>query len=463
MGLRSALIGMVFAAAAAFVLALGACGGSDGGGAPGNGAGPAKIGAPTTSSPVAGGGSCTQGASKPCTCANGGSGAQNCQIDGTFSVCTCSSAAPTTPVTPGTAGNAAMAGAAAPTPMAGAGMPPANPPANPAAPKPVIVPPEDVQACSGTGTPPMASEQVEMLAIRTDKVMYGGKEIPVVPGGFKAPGSTWYACFWVEIDMPEKHHIIGWEGAVGTDRTVHHQQVSLAAKPFYLAQQGGLCGLPTVDFTWTGARATEWTPGMVGYPIGGSENNGKARFLWQTHFEGATTYTGGFNVYITKNLRKYDGGNFEQGDVRGIMIPPKGQVTHVATCKPEDTMKKLTHPIYVYASMQHAHLTVTHLKSEQMRDGKQIFLFGDQAVGGFAGFFDQSFKPHTPCVEIRPGDQLVTTCAYNNPWDVVVTGGEATNQEMCTTFMQYFPRLPGTSNNFCGTIDSTGGFNPGMP
>jgi hypothetical protein len=146
--------------------------------------------------------------------------------------------------------------------------------------------------------------------------------------------------------------------------------------------------------------------------------------------------------------------------VRNILIPAMSKATHVATCTPDDTRKKLVHPIYVYASMQHAHLTVKHLKSEQFRDGKSLFVFGDQAVGGFAGFFDQSFKPHTPCVEILPGDQLVTTCAYDNPFGFDVTGGEATNQEMCTTFMQYYPRLPGASNNFCGTIDSTGGFTP---
>jgi hypothetical protein len=306
----------------------------------------------------------------------------------------------------------------------------------------------------------MASETVEVLQIRTDKVVYGGKEFPVVPGGYKAAGGTVYACFWVELDMPEKHHIIGWEGAVNGDRAVHHQQVSLSAKPFYLAQQGGLCGLPTVDYTWTGERPTEWTPGMVGYPLGGPENGGKARFVWQTHFESATTYSGGFNAYITTNLRKYDGGNFEQGDVTGILVPAMQSATHTATCTPDMTTKKLVHPIYVYASMQHAHLTVKHLKSELFRDGKSIFVFGDQDVGGFAGFFDQSFKPQTPCVTIMPGDQLVTTCDYTNPFNFDVTGGEATNQEMCTTFMQYFPRLPGTSNNFCGTIDSTGGFMP---
>jgi hypothetical protein len=42
-------------------------------------------------------------------------------------------------------------------------------------------------------------------------------------------------------------------------------------------------------------------------------------------------------------------------------------------------------------------------------------------------------------------------------------GGEALNQEMCTTFFQYFPRLPGTSQNFCGTIDSSGGFTAAKP
>jgi hypothetical protein len=325
----------------------------------------------------------------------------------------------------------------------------------------VMVPPEDVAACMGAGVPPGPEEQVEVLEIRTDKVVFGGQEFPVVPGGFMSAATTQYTCFWVEVDMPEKHHIIGWEGAVGGDRTIHHQQVSLGQKPFYLTQQGGLCGLPTVDYTWTGERPTEWTPQQVGYPIGGPENGGKARFLWQVHFEGATTYTGGFNAYITKNLRKYDAGNFEQGDVKGISIPAMSTATHVATCTPDMTTQKLVHPIYVYASMLHAHLTIKHIKAELKRGGQTIFTFGDQEVSGFLGFFDQSFKPHTPCIEILPGDELVTTCDYNNTFPFEVVGGEATNQEMCTTFMQYYPRLPGASNNFCGTIDSTGGFNPG--
>jgi hypothetical protein len=409
------------------------------------------------------------GASDPCTppemrgcgCVDNRPGISRCQVDGSWSACVCSDnttggAGGTNAVATGGVGSAGNAGVGEAGAIASGGvgggagagamggdggdMPPAQ----------VLVPPEDLAMCAGSA-PPSANETVEVLEIRTSDV---------VPGGFVSQAGTTYACFWVEIDMPEKHHIIGWEGAVGTDRTVHHQQVSLGEKPFYLAQQGGLCGLPSVDYTWTGGTMPEWTPAIAGFPIGGPESGGKARFLWQVHLEGATTYSGGFNAYITKNLRKYDSANFEQGDVEGISIPANGAATHVATCTPEMTTMKITHPIYVYASMLHAHLAIRHIKAEHFRGGALINTFGDQMATGFAGFFDQRFQPHTPCIELLPGDEIVTTCEYMNPFPFEVTGGERTDQEMCTVFMQYFPRLPDNRSNFCGTIDSTGGFTP---
>jgi hypothetical protein len=404
---------------------------------------------------------CTAGVYKGCTCVDQRVGTSTCQLDGTFGACNCNIPQPTTgafgsPMGGGAAGAMSTAGTMAATGgmMAGTGaggsapetggMGGDDPPAQ------TIVPPEDVASCGGAQEP-SADEMVEVLEIRTSDV---------VPGGFVTQAGTTYACFWVEIDMPEKHHIIGWEGAVGADRTIHHQQVSLGAKPFYLTAQGGLCGLPSVDYTWTGGTTPEWTPALSGFPIGGPENGGKARFLWQVHMEGATTYSGGFNAYITKNLRKYDSANFEQGDVAGIMIPAMQSATHVATCTPEMTMMKITHPIYVYASMLHAHLTIRNIKAEHFRNGMLINTFGNVAATGFAGFFDQRFKPHAPCIEILPGDEIVTTCDYQNPFPFEVTGGEATNQEMCTVFMQYFPRLPDNKSNFCGTIDSSGGLSP---
>jgi len=456
MGMRSELWVVVS-------VALAACSGGgrgDGGTRRGGGGTPVVVPAGAAAGATTAGGGCAVGQSLPCTCTDGSNGTSSCQLDGTFSVCQCtgSNAAGVMAGQPGAGG----AGSSAPlTAGAGSDQVTDTQAAADSSTGAVILPPQDIAACTGQGAPPGPNEQVEVLEIKTDVVTYGGKEYPVTPGGFAAPGGTYYGCFWVDIDMPDKHHIIGWEGAVNGNRAIHHQQVSIGERPFYLSQQGGLCGLPTVDYTWTGERPTEWTPAQAGYPIGGPANGGKAHFLWQVHFEDVTNYTGGFKAYITTNLRKYDAGNFEQGDVSGILVPAMSAATHVADCTPDMTTQKLVQPIYVYAAMQHAHLTITHLKSELKRNGQTIFVFGDQDVAGFLGFFDQSFKPYTPCVEILPGDELITTCDYNNTFPFDVVGGEATNQEMCTTFMQYYPRLPGTSNNFCGTIDSTGGFTGG--
>ena len=105
---------------------------------------------------------CTPDQAIPCVCPNGASGSQKCQLDKTFSVCDCSTAAaaagrgalsgaagapvlPITPVTPAAAGS----GVTPPPPMTMGMMPgaPKPPVMMPVEVKPIIVPPEDVQAC----------------------------------------------------------------------------------------------------------------------------------------------------------------------------------------------------------------------------------------------------------------------------------------------------------------------------
>jgi hypothetical protein len=80
-----------------------------------------------------------------------------------------------------------------------------------------------------------------------------------------------------------------------------------------------------------------------------------------------------------------------------------------------------------------------------------VHSFGSVAVQN--GFFDQEFRPQSPCVEIRPGDTITTTCNYDNGTGQTVVGGEATTQEMCMNFLIYFPRLPNPSDGYCGTIE----------
>jgi len=190
---------------AALVFVVVACGGGDsgpsGGGPVPVGGGAAGTGGGTTG--VTPGTTCAQGAAMPCTCADGASGTQDCQLDGTFSACRCAGGVPSgTPPAGGTAG----APAAMPDPGAGQAIPDPG--------GAIIVPPEDIASCNGAGTPPAPSEVVDVIQVRTDQVTWNGQTVPVVPGGFRTMAGTTYACFWADLDMPEKHHIIGWEGAI---------------------------------------------------------------------------------------------------------------------------------------------------------------------------------------------------------------------------------------------------------
>jgi Copper type II ascorbate-dependent monooxygenase, C-terminal domain len=48
--------------------------------------------------------------------------------------------------------------------------------------------------------------------------------------------------------------------------------------------------------------------------------------------------------------------------------------------------------------------------------------------------------------QILPGDRLITTCGYDTSADsTTVTGGHATDNEMCFNFVEYYPEAPALS------------------
>ena len=42
---------------------------------------------------------------------------------------------------------------------------------------------------------------------------------------------------------------------------------------------------------------------------------------------------------------------------------------------------------------------------------------------------------------LRPGDTVTTRCAWSNTTDSYVTFGEKTTDEMCYSFVMYYPRI----------------------
>ena len=91
-------------------------------------------------------------------------------------------------------------GKPATTPMGGGGA--GGTMMMPDKPAQVLADPADIASCDPAGSPPSADEVVEVLEVKTGDV---------VPGGFAAPGGTYYGCFWVGDRHAREapHHRLG--------------------------------------------------------------------------------------------------------------------------------------------------------------------------------------------------------------------------------------------------------------
>lgn len=67
--------------------------------------------------------------------------------------------------------------------------------------------------------------------------------------------------------------------------------------------------------------------------------------------------------------------------------------------------------------------------------------------------FNAQVSYPTP-LTLRPGDRLVTTCTYQNPRDVTVTTGTASESEMCFNFVTAYPAGALASKNLLGGSSS---------
>lgn len=95
--------------------------------------------------------------------------------------------------------------------------------------------------------------------------------------------------------------------------------------------------------------------------------------------------------------------------------------------------------IFIFAAQMHTHLTGIASWTEQIREGKHI---GELQR-------DNHYSPHFQEIRllpepryIAPGDALIHYCLYDTRERSNITlGGFATNDEMCVTYLHYYPRI----------------------
>jgi hypothetical protein len=95
----------------------------------------------------------------------------------------------------------------------------------------------------------------------------------------------------------------------------------------------------------------------------------------------------------------------------------------------------LPQSLFALASFPHMHQLGREFSTVVQRGGNELTLVD---VPAFT-FDNQISYPHDPPFEIQAGDQLVTTCTYDNTNDFPVGFGEDTEDEMCFNFVLAYP------------------------
>ncbi|XP_044304965.1 DBH-like monooxygenase protein 1 [Varanus komodoensis] len=275
---------------------------------------------------------------------------------------------------------------------------------------------------------------------------------------------TTYWCQMFKIPpLHEKHHVIKVEPLIqkGHENVVHHillYQCSSSLNDSVL-DYGHECYHPnmpdafltceTVIFAWAIGGEGFMYPPHVGLSIGSAAD--PQYVLMEVHYDNPSYMEGmmdnsGLRLFYTPDLRKYDAGVIEAGLWVSLFhnIPPgmpefmsEGHCT--LECLEEALDAERPSGIHVFAVLLHAHLAGRAIRMRHFRKGDE------QKLLAYDDEFDFNFQEFQYLKEERtilPGDNLVTECHYSTLNRSHMTwGGLSTRDEMCLSYLLYYPRI----------------------
>jgi hypothetical protein len=267
-------------------------------------------------------------------------------------------------------------------------------------------------------------------------------------GGFPVPVTDdVYVCFTWKSPFPAGAQITAYAPIVDDERVLHHWILYRTSEP----QTEG--GVGSCSQGLGNQFVAGWAPGgdiAVMPDDVGLETAGPDEWLiLQMHYNNVAGYTdavdaSGIEMCTTNTPRPNLAGVLWLGSVL-ISIPPGAEDHPVTgTC---DT-STWNEPFHVMSTSPHMHQLGRGFRTTINRAGGGSEILTDVPQFSFA---DQKDYPYEPYVTINPGDQLVSTCYFDNPGSSTVFFGEGTSDEMCFNFTTGYPidRVP---ERMCGIL-----------
>ncbi|KAL3871756.1 hypothetical protein ACJMK2_039734 [Sinanodonta woodiana] len=272
--------------------------------------------------------------------------------------------------------------------------------------------------------------------------------------------TTTYSCHGFRMpNIGGKHHMIKVEPIItpGNEKHVHHILVYRCRgidpkfdKVRYVCYDeipAGMNPCNDVIIAWAIGGKTFYYPEHVGFSVGASDD--PDFYIMQIHYDNPVTKSGmidnsGIRITLTNNLRPYEADMMEIGhgvDWRHI-IPPfeKAYISqsHCASQCIDHTLGNLTE-VKAFAVFQHAHLLGRAIKTRHFRNGSEL---PPLATDPHYDFDFQETRLLREEIAIRRGDSFIVECTYDSSGRSAATlGGLSTRDEMCLSFLLYYPKV----------------------
>lgn len=259
-----------------------------------------------------------------------------------------------------------------------------------------------------------------------------------LPGGV----SEAYVCYGFEAPPGPKRHIIAFAPRIDQKAIVHH--VSLLQSDTAVSPVPAVCPLGG-SAAWRVVFG--WAPGASSFEMpkeAGFAEDATTHFVVQVHYsnptqEAVAADASGFDLCTTDQLRPNDADVMAFGTTQ-IELPPHASTTLDCSI----AVPSWGASTHLFAAFPHMHRLGTSITAvSHVQGGAATVDLGTQAHWNFG---EQSWIPIDDA--LVPGDVVETRCAWDNTTDATVSFGEKTEDEMCYSFVMYYPKITAPTWNW---------------
>jgi len=274
-------------------------------------------------------------------------------------------------------------------------------------------------------------------------------------------GKTTYWCQAFQMpDIGGKRHLIKYEPVItpGNDKLVHHILLyrCKGIDPSLHGQSGDCYGKRPKGFdcsdiflAWAIGGQEFYFPDHTGLSVGASDD--PSFYIMETHYDNPTQRSGvidnsGLRITMTTTLRPNEVGTMMIGmEVNFRQVVPPFEPAFVSSgycgqfCMEKGLSQASVPAVNVIGAVQHAHLLAERIQTRHFRNGTELTPIMDDPNYDF-NF--QEMRLLKKEAVVKPGDSLRVDCTYDSTKRQRPTlGGLSTQEEMCLTFIFYYPKI----------------------